>query len=122
MSIAMVVIGLALPSVGPLLDHHFAERQPTHQHATLVPSVHIHNYEQTHVHYNGVDTSSGDVIALVNYDGTLANAVFAALKEASLESFLLFEPTSLFNIPPHPDALARLNYVAPPDKPPQSLL
>jgi hypothetical protein len=54
---------LLLPLFGPLLDHHFAERQHDHVHVYpgRVTPDHAHPYEQPHSHFrddrgtNGAD-------------------------------------------------------------------
>ena len=46
---------------GPLLDHHFVERQPDHTHIYLGQAVtdHTHTYEVPHSHDESQDTSVG---------------------------------------------------------------
>ena len=52
----LVIVGaflaLASPSVGPLLDHHFAERQPDHVHIYRGERIveHVHPYGLAHAH------------------------------------------------------------------------
>lgn len=43
---------LLIPLLGPLADHHFAERQPGHLHIYLsgVPIQHLHDHEAIHTH------------------------------------------------------------------------
>ena len=50
--LALAVIGLALPDVGPLLDHHFIERLHDHQHLYLgsVYKEHSHPFQSPHPH------------------------------------------------------------------------
>ena len=45
----LAIAALLLPLVGPLLDHHFTERQPGHSHVYLGPiqTGHVHPYEDT---------------------------------------------------------------------------
>ena len=42
-----------LPIVGPLLDHHYAERVPGHLHLAGVSGAHTHPYEVDHRHGHG---------------------------------------------------------------------
>lgn len=54
---AMAAVSIALlflPSVGPQLDHHFAERRPDHTHVFLGPEIpeHSHFFEGRHRHYH----------------------------------------------------------------------
>ncbi len=48
----LVVMSLALSWAGPMLDHHFAERHPAHQHIYLgtATSDHSHEYGAIHIH------------------------------------------------------------------------
>ena len=47
-----LLAALLLPLLGPLVDHHFAERQPAHLHVYLagVPIQHLHDHEAFHPH------------------------------------------------------------------------
>ena len=48
----LVVFSLGLSFLGPLIDHHFAERLPGHHHIYLgtFASEHDHDFEQFHMH------------------------------------------------------------------------
>ena len=48
-SILTLLVSFLVPAVGPLMDHHFAERQPAHQHLGLVGD-HVHDYGANHAH------------------------------------------------------------------------
>ncbi len=73
---------LFLPLLGPLADHHFAERRPSHGHIYSgdMPAQHLHPYETTHVHDGttgasiGLEvtggSSSGIIILPPNDEGT----------------------------------------------------
>ena len=47
-----LLTALLTPLLGPLVDHHFAERQPGHLHIYLagVPVQHLHDHEAYHTH------------------------------------------------------------------------
>lgn len=47
------LVALLAPSFGPLIDHHFAERDPNHFHIYLGShqSHHVHYYDAPHVHH-----------------------------------------------------------------------
>ena len=49
----LAVVGLLLPFLGPVVDHHFAERHPAHQHIYLGAAVpeHQHRYQAAHRHH-----------------------------------------------------------------------
>ena len=59
-ALAVLVTGaLLLPAVGPLLDHHYAERVPGHLHLAGVSAAHAHPYEVDHRHaYGGAYTDA----------------------------------------------------------------
>ena len=119
--VLILLMAITLPSVGPLMDHHFAERHPGHRH--LGPTqYHIHTFDYyPHVHVDtpggGPDTSS-QYTALSNYDSRPAGSVVVVTEDMALESFRLFTPTSLFLLPQPPTARPKQGYPAPPDKPP----
>ena len=48
----LVVVSLALSWMGPMLDHHFAERHPGHQHIYLSGAnpEHSHDFQPFHSH------------------------------------------------------------------------
>ena len=76
-SLAVLVTGaLLLPAVGPLLDHHYAERVPGHLHPTGVSVAHAHPYEVDHRHA---------------YRGTYTDASGAPLAEGKVGYLLLRE-------------------------------
>lgn len=47
-----LLFAILTPLLGPLVDHHFAERQPGHVHLYLtgVPVQHLHHHEAFHSH------------------------------------------------------------------------
>jgi hypothetical protein len=118
----LLLVALALPSLGPLIDHHFAERYHGHVHLTPLVLRHTHSYAQFHLHGYDRSESDGAVgkgISLLDYEGGPAAATIVLSDDSALRSILLLEPTSLFLLPLHPQARLKSSYVAPPDKPPQ---
>lgn len=73
---AVAVLSLLVSSVGPLFDHHFAERQPHHQHLFfgLFTGEHTHSYGLGNHHYPSqwtADTAPPDgVVFLTSTDGS----------------------------------------------------
>lgn len=51
------VWALFMPSIGPLVDHHFTERHPHHAHVYPegTPLAHEHPFERPHVHEASAD-------------------------------------------------------------------
>ena len=61
---------MVLPAAGPLVDHHFAERQVDHVHLSMVPD---HSHSEQHFHVRSADGApapEGRPIALVRQDGS----------------------------------------------------
>ena len=82
----IVVFSLAMSWMGPMLDHHFAERHPGHQHIYLgtVSPDHSHDYEAFHSHSTFLllqltaewpTAGPADGIVFVAPDGGLAKGV-----------------------------------------------
>ena len=62
-----------LPTLGPLLDHHYAERLPNHTHLYLGAADydHVHPFEMpVHVHYYPDDVPRDGIVYLASYDGS----------------------------------------------------
>ena len=119
----MLLAGLMAPSVAPLVDHHFAERQPAHQHLG-VPYGHVHTYGGGHVHDYagpGLDDADGNGTAFYKSEAGPAGAIVLTTDKAMRDS-LLFEPASTFKLPASSDTMARQAIIPPPDKPPRSRL
>jgi hypothetical protein len=114
---AILVIALALPSIGPLIDHHFAERNPAHLHVS-VSLDHTHGYGASHAHA-ATESTPNDATALYNHDSGLATAVPLMIDDAALRASERFESSSVFNIPMLARVLRVGHVPAPPDRPPQ---
>jgi uncharacterized protein (DUF952 family) len=114
---AILVIALALPSIGSLIDHHFAERNPTHLHVS-VSLNHTHGYGSSHAHASTASTPN-DATALYNHDSGLTTAVPLMIDDAALRASERFEPSSVFNIPMLARVLRVDHVPALPDRPPQ---
>ena len=71
----LAVVSLLVSALGPMLDHHFAERHPAHGHLYLgaVGPEHSHPYEHSHIHYDGLYAPApGDenILYFAPYDGS----------------------------------------------------
>jgi hypothetical protein len=122
-SVLLLLIALAMPSVAPLVDHHSAERQVVHNHVGIVQSdAHTHGYQNFHSHSPNSDVGS-DGLPVAMYEqesGTAAPAV--VVDDATTQPFGLFEPGLFFPIWPRVQARAKDYHPAPPKKPPQPVL
>ena len=112
----ILLIGLIVPTVGPLVDHHFADRQPGHNHLLLV-SDHLHAVDGQHSHLLTGDTEDGEGSAtLYNYDSGLAVGQNAPSDATSLLASLQYEPTSVLILPLYPVTTLTGQTISPPSK------
>ncbi len=112
---------LALSAIGPLLDHHYVERDPTHTHlGAAAPHVHDYAASDPHDHARPVapDAPSG-VVALMDRDAGFAGVTSVVTDRDGATAFTFFEPSSLFNLPVAPVARLRSEATPPPDHPPR---
>lgn len=78
-----------LPTLGPLLDHHYAERLPNHAHLYFGSSGpdHVHPFEvKDHFHYYEDETSPDGIVYLASYDGSspvMIDATVYAVQQTS---------------------------------------
>jgi hypothetical protein len=118
----LLLLGLALPFAGPLLDHHFADRQPGHKHLLSVAG-HLHAIDSPHDHLSGgtEGNAGSEPTTSYNYDtGFVASA--ETLRDATdLLSAELYEPTSVFILPPPRVVTMMGQSVSPPARPPRLL-
>ena len=79
----LAVVALLASAVGPMLDHHFAERHPAHGHLYFgaVGPEHSHPFQHPHIHYDEMyapDPSNGSIVFFAPYDASgHAHADFA---------------------------------------------
>ena len=68
-----LLTALLVPLLGPLVDHHFAERQPGHLHLYLtgLPIQHLHHHEAVHSH----DAPIADPLGVETAGPVLENSV-----------------------------------------------
>ena len=121
----VVVAALIAPLAGPVLDHHFAERQPDHLHIGAPHSHdHSHAFESSHHSHPLSSVVDGDRLPITLYksDGGVAATLAASPVDVEASSVRRFQPTSAFAMPSPPVSAARQHTPAPPDKPPTHLL
>ena len=71
----LAVVALLASAVGPMLDHHFAERHPAHGHLYLgaADRNHSHPFEHSHVHYDALYAPApghGGTLFFASYDAS----------------------------------------------------
>ena len=117
----LIVAALAAPMAGPLLDHHFAERQPGHLHLGAAGyHIHSHGYEHAHLHTHFQPSAGGYPVAIYKSEGSPA-MIGAASADMETGSRWRYEPSSVFTLPVPYEKTARQVSVPPPDKPPRRL-
>ena len=70
----LALVALLLSALGPMMDHHFAERHPAHGHLYLgaAGAGHTHPFEHSHIHYDALYAPApgdGSIVFLAPYDG-----------------------------------------------------
>lgn len=90
--VGLAVVMVALPFLGPVIDHHFAERQPYHAHFGA-DAGHEHDYASLHIHQpdQAADAAEGG-IALYSFEVFSASPAVAMLADSELESRLTPDP------------------------------
>ena len=114
-ALALAIVGL--PAVGPMIDHHFAERQPYHAHLRA-DAAHEHDYANQHAH--GDDPSESGKDALVGFDALSVGPALALLTDSRIEGRLAADSDSLLAIPGLAEAALVSMSVPPPEKPPRA--
>jgi len=124
---------LLLPTIGPILDHHFVQREPNHYHiylGTVVPE-HTHPYQEHHTHRpasldpNGSvpDNPVGapDILYLTSQDG-LGLSVTPFSTPVVLLEMVYSDPGDVWSLSRqiHHDGILISAFTPPPDRPPQS--
>lgn len=71
----LAVVALLMSALGPMLDHHFAERHPAHGHLYSggAGTEHSHPFERSHIHYDELYAPAPgdeDIIFFAPYDGS----------------------------------------------------
>ena len=128
----MIASALFLPFIGPMLDHHFPERQYGHVHVYLGPAVsdHGHPYEKPHFHSQPHDEAGGEtgasslggtasgIIYLISDDG-MGQEPAAPSAPMVRVAAIAPSPDSLVIKFGHDDDILDEAFIAPPKKPPR---
>ncbi len=108
------LVALLLP-LGPMFDHHFAERLPYHAHIGA-PGGHEHGYR--HLHAHDAERPPDWSPALYNLDTSPTVLTLVLLTAADLDGGLIPNPESALRIPQMEHAPLRSAYLPPPYRPP----
>ena len=127
--LALVVLMVALPAAGPLLDHHFAERQPYHTHVGA-DSSHRHDYRAAHAHppdsaapatgESSAAPSPDAALALYSFEVSSPMASIAILANSNLDDQLTAAADSPLAIRAATEAALASALVPVPKRPPRA--
>ena len=117
--VALAALVVFLPSLGPLYDHHFAERMPYHTHVGA-PGEHEHGYRNLHSH--GAERSPDWTPALYELDISPTALTVVLSSDSELGAGHAPDADSVLRIPGlEPEAL-KSAYISPPYRPPRDRL
>ena len=123
--VGLALVMAALPFLGPVIDHHFAERQPYHAH--LGADVgHEHDYASMHAHLvdetaeSLLPTGSGGGIALYSFEIFSAGPSMAMLADSELESRLMPDPDAVLALRAPAFSVLKSASVSPLERPPRA--
>ena len=118
--VGLAAVMLALPFLGPVIDHHFAERQPYHAHFGA-DAGHEHDYASLHVHQP--DQAAGAAeggIALYSFEVFSAGPAVAMLADSELESRLMPNPDVALALRAPAHSVLESASVSPLERPPRA--
>ena len=121
------VLALLASSFGPLIDHHFVERQHNHVHIYLGSNEpnHVHAYDAAHIHHPTellpVEGPSDQTVFLTSTDatGSVGASQIAVSAEVELDISPLGDANSILAFPDGENPLTE-SFVALPKKPPRA--
>ncbi len=121
----LLLAAVIFPSIGPLVDHHFAEHQAYHIHVGLFNN-HTHGtFDHNHSHDYPAPQDAGPEggpVMLYNYDSGPASGLGTVAWHADSLLALSFEPTSTLPLPLPPTERWRQTYIPPPSRPPAAAI
>ncbi len=117
--VGLAVVMAVLPFLGPVVDHHFAERQPYHAHFGTDVG-HEHYYASLHAHQSLPPTGSGGGIALYSFEVFSAGPSVAMLTDSELESRLTPDPDAVLTLRAPAPSVLRSASVSPLERPPRA--
>ena len=115
--VGLAVLIVALPLLGPSIDHHFAERQPYHAHLADY-AWHEHTYQDLHAHLNH-GAAQADLV-LYSFEISSAGPAVALFVDSELQRRLMPESDSALTVPALPESVLRSASVPPPQRPPRT--
>ena len=116
-----------LPGIGPMLDHHYAGRQPGHSHlhvGALFPD-HPHSHEVHHDHHHpeaaapGGEEDRGGLVVLASYSGAVVGHAHISNSASQTELSFPDPDETPYSYAEQDAALRQQSFVIPPTQPPQ---
>ena len=115
--VSLAVVMVALPFLGPVIDHHFAERQPYHAHFGIDVG-HEHDYVSLHTHQ--ADQAAEGGIALHSFEAFSAGPSMVMLADSELESRLTPDPDAVLALRTPASPALKSAPVSPLERPPRT--
>ncbi|MCX8277052.1 MAG: hypothetical protein OTJ43_02120 [Dehalococcoidia bacterium] len=112
-----MVLGLLTPVLGPVIDHHYADRSPAHAHVFVGEDTNIHDHSLVnHDHSSGETTSDGLSVTSTSITGSHSPLT---LDGAALESLVPDFDSHLVAIQVGESFVPDNETIAPLDRPPR---
>ena len=115
--VALAALVVGLPALGPLFDHHFAERLPYHAH---VGAANDHEHGYRHLHSHDAERSPDWNPALYKLDTSPTALTIVLSTDSELGGWFMPDNDSALRIPGPEFNPLKSAYVSPPDRPPRS--
>ena len=112
-----------LPGIGPMLDHHYAGRQPGHSHVGAMYPDHLHSHEIAYDQLNAVsaddDGEPGGMVVIAAYSGAAAAHAYVMGSASRIDLSFPDPDETQYPNTDHYCALRQQSFVTPPTQPPR---
>ena len=112
-----------LPGIGPMLDHHYAGRQPGHSHVGAMFPDHLHSHEIAYDQLNSVSPESeeepGSMVVIAAYSGAVAANAYVTGSASQSELSFCDPDEAHYPSTEHDGVLRQQSFVTPPTQPPR---
>ena len=112
-----------LPGIGPMLDHHYAGRQPGHSHVGAMFPDHLHSHEMAYDLLSAVsaedDEETGSMVVIAAYSGAAAAHAYVMGSASRIEPSFPDPDEAHYPYTEHDGVLRQQSFVTPPTQPPR---
>ena len=112
-----------LPGIGPMLDHHYAGRQPGHSHVGDMFPDHLHSHEIAYDQLSAVsaedDGETGSMVVIAAYSGAAAAHAYVMGSASRFELSFPDPDEAHYPYTEHDGVLRQQSFVTPPTQPPR---